>query len=274
MQNLLHFLFKYGYFVLFIFLEIVCFNLIVRYNEAQRQTFLQSSNAVTGWIYSHYQSVKQYFRLSDVAHQLAAENADLRKQQGTFKTTLLPGSTSLDSNAYQQYELQAARVINNSVTALDNYFTLEGGRDVGFDVGMGVIDEHGVVGILTGVSNNYARGISVLNRACRVSVAIARNHFIGNLYWEGGNPLRAKVGDVPKHADLQIGDRVITSGFSAIFPEGLSVGEVIDFSLNDGSNFYSIDVRLSNDISKLHYVYVVKNLLSTDQLSIERTTGR
>jgi len=269
MQNLLYFLFRYGYVFLFVFLEIVCFNLIVRYNSQQKETFLKSSNAVTGWIYQNYNSVRQYFSLSDIAHQLATENASLRNQQGAFKALTLAGNTSLDSNAYQQYELLAARVINNRVTGLDNYFTILGGQKVGMEVGQGVISKGGIIGIITDVSTHYARGISILNRDSRVSVSVERNHFFGNLYWEGGNPLTTKLGDVPKHADLQIGDQIVTSGFSSIFPQGLRVGTITDFSLDDGSNFYDIDLRLSVDIAKTHFVYVVKNLLAQEQLILE-----
>ncbi|NND07514.1 MAG: rod shape-determining protein MreC [Saprospiraceae bacterium] len=269
MQNLLYFLFRYGYVFLFICLEIVCFNLIVRYNSQQKETFLKSSNAVTGWIYQHYNSVRQYFSLGDIAHQLAWENARLRNQQGAFQALTLEGNTTLDSNSFQQYELLPARIINNRITGLDNYFTILGGREAGMEIGQGVIIENGIVGILTDVSTHYARGISILNRDSRISASIERNNFFGNLYWEGGNPRLAKLEDVPKHADVQVGDKLITSGFSAIFPKGLKVGTIVDFSLNDGSNFYDINVQLSVDIANAHYVYVVKNLFAREQLILE-----
>ncbi len=271
MQNLLYFLFRYGYVILFICLEILCFTLIVRFNPHQSQIFVKSSNNVAGWIYDHYSSVTQYFGLSSMSRELAEENALLRRdiidnQLQSSGAVHLKQDTASD----YQYEILPARVINNRITGLDNFFTLNAGSDRGLSVGQGVIDGKGVVGILTDVNEKYARGISILNRDCRISVAIERNHFFGTLFWEGGNPGMAKMGDVPKHADLRIGDKVVTSGFSAVFPAGIHVGEVTGFDLTDGSNFYDIDIRLSTDMASLQYVYVIRNLFSEEQRKLEQ----
>ena len=81
-----------------------------------------------------------------------------------------------------------------------------------------------------------------------------------------------RLGDIPKHADLEVGDEIVTSGYSAIFPQGLPLGKIVDFSLSDGSNFYEIDVELSNDLSNLNYVYVVRNLLKGEQIQLQGDT--
>jgi len=252
-----------------VLLQIFCINLVVRFNPKQSDIFIKSSGAVSGWLLERYDSVVQFFNLSDVAENLASENARLRTQAMTFQEIYGPASTHTDSNATQQYTMVAARVINNSIANLDNYFTLNVGARDGIQKGLGVIQTDGVMGIITDVSNRYARGISLLNRDTKISVSIQRNHFFGTLSWPGGNPKRAKLSDIPKHADLVIGDLVVTSGFSALFPQGITVGKIINFELKEGSNFYDIDVELSNDLSQAHYVYVIKNLYAEEQLEIE-----
>jgi rod shape-determining protein MreC len=270
MQNLLYLLFRYGYILLFIALQIICLNLLIRFNPYQQEIFIKSSNSISGWFYQQQSAISQFFSLTDVARELAAENARLRRAFPHFQG---PGSTGdlilKVSTADQQFELIPAKVINNSVIGLDNFFTLQAGTEDGLAKGMGVISDLGVVGIITDVNRQYARGISILNRDCRISAAVKRNHFFGTLYWEGGDPTAAKLGDVPKHAALAVGDTIVTSGYSAIFPEDINLGFIESFSLLDGSNFYDIDVRLSLDLSNIYYVYVIRNLLRSEQLELQ-----
>jgi len=269
MQNILFFLYRYGHVLLFLLLQVFCINLVVRYNAHQKEIFLKSSGSLSGWILEKYDDVVQFFDLSEVAKNLAEENANLRTQAMTFQEIYGPASTHTDSNATQQYTLISARVINNSIANLDNYFTLNVGSEDGIEKGLGVIQTDGVMGVITDVSKHYSRGISLLHRDSKISVSIQRNHFFGTLSWSGGNPKKAKLSDIPKHADLVEGDVLVTSGFSALFPQGITVGKITGFNLKQGSNFYDIDVALSNDLSQAHYVYVIENLHGREQLELE-----
>ena len=65
------------------------------------------------------------------------------------------------------------------------------------------------------------------------------------------------------------GDAIVTSKYSAIFPEGISIGNIVDFKINPGDNFYTISVKLSTDFSNLSYVYVVNNLMKGEQRILE-----
>lgn len=273
MQNILYFIYRYGYVLVFVGLEFLCLNLIVNFNPHQHEIFVTSSNTVTGWFLDRYNSVSQFFGLANVANELAKENAELRSQASTYHQIYGPISTHLDSNATQQYELVAARVINNAISGLDNFFTLDVGTKDGIQKGMGVIQTNGVMGVITHVSNRYARGISILNRDSKISVAIQRNHFFGTLVWDGGDPKSAKLVDIPKHADLVEGDVIVTSGYSSKFPQGIEVGKIVSFELRQGSNFYDIELDLTNDIAKAHYVYVVRNMYASEQVIIEATNG-
>lgn len=269
MQNILFFLYRYGYVLLFFLLQVFCINLVVRYNPHQNTIFIKSSGAISGWILEKYDGVVQFFNLSNVARDLAAENARLRTQEMTFQEIYGPAPTHSDSNNTQQYTMISAKVINNSIASLDNYFTLNVGARDGIESGLGVIQSDGIMGIITDVSQHYSRGISMLHRDVKISVSIQRNHFFGTLTWPGGDPKRARLGEIPKHADLAPGDIIVTSGFSALFPQGITVGKITNFELKQGSNFYDIEVELSNDLSRAHYVYVIKNLRGSEQLEIE-----
>jgi rod shape-determining protein MreC len=63
---------------------------------------------------------------------------------------------------------------------------------------------------------------------------------------------------------------VVTSGYNAVFPEGVMVGTVSDIKLSDEALFYDLKIRLSQDFMKLSFVTVIKSQLKHEQDSLEQ----
>lgn len=271
MRNLILLFIKYGGFIVFLFLEIICMYLVIQYNPQQRKIYLSSSNLVSGYLYSKYDNVAQYVRLSSVADSLAEENALLKAQldNAKFVETVLR-DTSNRVESLQQFTFIAASIKNNSINRLNNTMTLNRGSDHGIRPRMGVISpKGGVVGIILDTSPKFSTVLSVLHKESRISAMVKRNGFYGSIVWKGNNPRHVQLEAIPKHADLMVGDSIFTSGYSAIFPEEILVGKIDTFWKEPGSNFYTIDVLLENDLSKAKYVYIVNNLLREEQVNLE-----
>jgi rod shape-determining protein MreC len=160
--------------------------------------------------------------------------------------------------ADRDFRIVEARVINNSIISRNNTLTINRGKSHGITPGMGVIGSNGIVGIIKSASKNFSVVLSLLHSDTRISASIRRNNFFGSLIWTGNNPKIMHLEAIPKHADLVLGDTVQTSGYSHIFPEGIIIGHIHDVSLESGNNFYTIEVALNNDLSNVHYVYVVE----------------
>ena len=130
---------------------------------------------------------------------------------------------------------------------------------------MAVINSKGVIGITEKTTKNYTRVQSILNKNSKINARIKNNsnHF-GSLIWEGKDYNIVQLIDIPRQANIKIGDTIITGGRSAIFPEGIPIGKVIK-THNGNSTNNKISVKLFNDMSNLRHVYVVKNL---DKLEI------
>ncbi|MFW6259719.1 MAG: rod shape-determining protein MreC [Tangfeifania sp.] len=261
MRSLLRYLLKNYAFVLFLFLEGVALSLLFTHNSYQRSKYLNSSNRITGNIYEAYNSVVQYFHLTEINKNLAEENAELR--------TLLENQAGIvadDDSMFISlekpdtlYRFTPARVINNSVNRSFNYFTLNKGLEDGIESDQGVLSGGGIVGVVTQVSESYAVGISVLNSRWSVSAMVKKNGYYGSLIWRGENYRLADLTEIPLHVDISPGDSVVTSGYSSIFPEGIMIGTIQDFSRPSGENYYSIKVKLSTDFKNLSYVEVIEN---------------
>jgi rod shape-determining protein MreC len=173
-----------------------------------------------------------------------------------------------DTIRKQQYTFLTARVVNNSINRRNNYLTLNKGSLQGVQAEMGVICPDGIVGIVKDVSEHFSSVISVLHKDSRISTKIKKNGYIGSLMWEGYNAGYAILKDIPKHVKLAVGDTLVTSQFSAIFPEGIMVGVIDKFDSKPG-DFYLIDVKLSTDFDNLSYVYLVTNVLKEEQKKLE-----
>ena len=150
-----------------------------------------------------------------------------------------------------------ARVVNISVRRLDNYMAIDKGESSGVRTGMGVISGMGVVGIVCRTSKNYSLVLPVINSGSSVSCKIARTDYFGFLKWEGGDPLTAFMTDVPRHAEYEIGDTVVTSGHSTVFIEGIPVGTVASKDDSDDEMSFTLKIHLFTDFGRLNDVYVM-----------------
>ncbi len=272
MRNLLLLFIRHGGFVIFIFMEFLCMYLVVNNNQTQRAIYLNSLSAASDAITKRMDNFSQFINLSAVADSLARKNAELMAEfeNAKFKTSVLEDTVQWPETA-QLFTFIESRIISNSINKNNNSLSIDRGENQGVIQGMGVIgaDQTGVVGIVKSTSNNFSRVMSILHRQSIISASIKRNGHFGSIVWKGNDPTTVTMIDVPKHAEVEKGDVVQTSGFSTIFPEGIMIGTVDTLWNPPGSNFYEIKVRLVNDLNKVKYVYVVNNLMKADIENIQ-----
>lgn len=96
------------------------------------------------------------------------------------------------------------------------------------------------------------------------------NGSIGSLVWGEGNydPRFAYLKDIQSHLNIKKGNRVFTSEFS-MFPQGTTIGYVAETRTKEGDSSLDIKIKLDTDFATLGYVYVINNILSAQQLSLE-----
>jgi rod shape-determining protein MreC len=275
MRNLLLFLIRYNAFFLFVILEIISFSLIVNNGTDSQKTILFSSaNNFTGFFMEKYNNILQYWHLPEENEKLARENAQLKAQLRRDKFNHKVDTTMVFDSIYeQQYKYIPALVINNSVGLQNNYITLNRGRKHDIERNAGVISSDGIVGIIQNTSYRYSTVLSLLHRDMKISATIKRTNYYGSLVWKNNNPTSMTLEAIPKHASVEINDTIITSGYSSIFPKGLMIGIVDTFWIEAGSNFHTINVKLSADLNKIRNVYVVKDFLKQEKLKLEKQTA-
>lgn len=272
MRGLFRFLLRNYFLMMFLALEAISLVLIVSFNNYQRVTFINSSNNFAGNIYERFSTLDDYFSLGNTNRKLAAENAALKKKLAflTMSQEKYPVNRpdTVDAPAYY---FTSAKVISNSVNKQFNYITLNKGSRQGIKPDMGIINSEGVVGVITNVSQNYSTGLSLLNKRLSIPAKITKNNYFGALVWDGEHYNTADLKEIPFHIIVNVGDTVVTSGYSNIFPEGIMIGTIKQFDVESGTNFYNIKVELSTDFKTLKYVEVVKNTRREEQIRLEST---
>lgn len=192
----------------------------------------------------------------------------LRNRLREANDMLMTDSASIDS-AISDFSFIIAHVINNSITRPHNYITLNRGAIDGIKPEMGVVDQNGVVGIVNVTGEHTSRVISLLNSDLRLSCKVKGNDAFGSLVWDGRNPREAVLEELPRHVQFEMGDTVITSGYSVVFPEGIPVGIILSRHKDDDDNFYSLRVRLLSDFTTLSTVRVLENAFKEEIKLIE-----
>ena len=269
MRNLWIIISKYNAFFLLIIFLVLSLVLLVNNNSYQRASAWNSSNRLIGGSFERVNAIKNYLNLGRTNDSLAFENARLRNDlKSSIFSDSIKQQTVTDTLTQQQYTFIVSKVVNNSIHQSNNYITINRGFKHGIKKGMGVMSAKGIVGIVLNVSEHFSTIQSILHSDTRISASVNGN--IGSLVWGEGNydPRLAILKDIPNHVIVKKGNRVVTSGYS-LFPSGIEIGRVTRTGLKGGDSFLNIEIWLSTDFSNLQYVYVINNLFSLEQESLE-----
>ncbi|HET8885898.1 MAG TPA: rod shape-determining protein MreC [Salinimicrobium sp.] len=260
MQQILNFLIKYKNTLIFFLLAIFSLYLIVASHSYHKSRILSSANFLTGTVFGWQNDVESYFYLEEYNERLLDENKKLREVLVNLNDTIDYSSFIDSTNFKSTYRIRTAEVISNNYSSLNNYITINQGKNVGVKPDYGVITSEGIVGVVENVSANYASVISILNSRSKINAKLQKSNHFGSLVWNGNDPNIVQLIDVPRLAPISEGDTVTTGGKSFIFPEGIPIGTVTKFGLDQNQSYFSIDVRLFNDMTNIGYVYIIENI--------------
>ncbi len=273
MNNLISFIQRFSHWILFLLLEIIGFTLLFSFNGYQSSVWLSSANNISGKLFECTSFFANFFSQATINNELTQRNIELQQENELLKEKL--GDKTIEAIISAQkskpitYNYIHAKVISNTITEQNNILTLDKGYNDGIRENMGVVDANGIVGIVYLVSKNYSTVISLLNTHAKISCMIENRGSFGTLRWGGLEYDIAYLEDIPRHTPFRINDKVITSGYSTIFPRGIPVGKIIAASNSADGLSYKLKVLLSTDFAHLRDVRVIKNNRSQERKMLE-----
>ncbi len=270
MRSLLNFLARYNNLIIFLFLEGIAIYFLATGNNYHNTRIVNGIKGISRGIDEKISNTQSYLNLRMVNEKLAAENTAMKNRienMGKRDSSLFFYVT--DSVYHQDYLYTSAGVINNSVNRQKNFFTLNKGRRAGVTVDMAVTSGTSVAGVIVGCSENFSVAMSLLNLDFRLSTRIRSNGYFGSLSWDGRDYRYAVLSEIPQHVSVNVGDTIETTGYSAIFPEGIMVGTVSEYE-KKGGDFYHITVLLQTDFKKIHFVDIIGNLNKSEKIDLEK----
>ena len=263
MRNLLDFLARHNHWFVFVLLEVISAVLLFKYNSYQGSVWFSSANAVSGRVYEASAAVGQYFSLVTVNRQLTQRNVYLEREVARMAQEHAEATADssylqrLQNNQTNRYRSVPARVVSSSLDRLNNFITIDKGEADGVKKDMGVVCGTGIVGIVYLTSAHYSVVIPVLNSKSNISCSIRGRGYFGYLHWMGGVPDEAYLDDVPRHARFRIGDVIVTSGYSSVFPPGMLVGKVMRVYNSANGLSFRLRIKLTTDFGNLRDVCVI-----------------
>lgn len=277
MRALFNFLVKHNDWFLFLLLEGISLVLLVRFNNYQSATFFTSAGSMAGSVYSMFMDANRYFHLKTENDGLLAQNVALTRELSELKeqlTELRNSETLLNDSLVKSidsgYKFLTANIINNSLNSVNNFITLNKGSDDGVRPEMGVFNSDGIVGVVYLTSENRSIVIPLLNSKSSISCRVKGSESFCSLSWDGGDTRYSNLIDLPRYAQFEKGDTVVTSGFSSIFPGDLPVGTVERIEDSADGMFYTVRVKLFVDFSRLTSVFIVGNDDYEEQSQLEQ----
>lgn len=264
MYKLIEFIRRIYVVLLFIVIEAIALNYYAHSSYYTQAKILSHANRVTGGVQSAIFGVRHYFTLRHENELLSERIADLEMELAVYREQV--AAAGIDSlqphiDELSQYRYTTARIVSNSIARDRNYITLNRGITHGVTENMAVISPDGVmVGYVIGCSERYSVVMPLLNIDFRTSGKIAGDDHFGSISWGGGSPYKMEMTELSKYADIEVGDEVVSSGLSHYFPEGVKIGYVESYSLNDTQTAYDVVIRLAADVTKISNVIVIENL--------------
>lgn len=230
-----------------------------------RELILETAAPLTGMVTASFQDLTSVWKryiflvgLQDENERLKRNNALLAQEINRYREGYLEGIRLQKLLALKEnpnYQTIAARVIGKDQTSIMKTILIDKGTSHGLQLDLPVIADQGVVGRIVETSAHVSRVLLLIDENSNTDALIQENRIQGIL--QGAASLGCSLKYVTKAETVGVGNIVVTSGLSGLFPKGLLLGTVKNVEKTDSGLFQKIDVTPFVDFSKLEEVMVI-----------------
>ncbi|MFI3267942.1 MAG: rod shape-determining protein MreC [Rikenellaceae bacterium] len=256
MYRLFEFVKRVYVFIVFIALEILAVSYYQRSSIYTNAKIVVAVNSVTGGLQEEIYDMKTFFLLRNENERLNDEIAVLRNKLAQFESDSTVNWTEFYDSTTLKYSYIPANVVNNSYVKQNNYITINKGTVDGVSESMSILVGENIVGYVITSSENYSVGISLLNTNFKTSGQEINGKYTGAIGWNGVDIKKATISEIPKYAEINVGDTIVTTNFSSKFPQGIKIGVIESLELINAT-YYNAEMSLFADFTTLDNVSIV-----------------
>ena len=203
---------------------------------------------------------------------LQEENTKLREEVETLRAQNLNASESISENqrlrallGYKQnatqFDLVAASIIGREAATWSSVVVINRGTLDGVADNMAVVTELGLVGHVMEAGLNTSKVQLILDPRSSVGTLVQRadSRVAGIVEGDINNPHQPRMVNIPKDANVAVGDMIVTSGFGGVYPKGIIVGKVLAIHNDEGGLLKHAVLDTAVNFEKLEDVAVIVN---------------
>ena len=222
---------------------------------------------LTGEVEEMFAGAARYLNALEQNAELRRANVELSSQVARMREARIENENlraMLELQRESAHPLLAAQIVSKDITRQQNYAVLDVGRSDSVETGMPVITQNGVLGQITFTSPDFSVVQTYLNTEFRISAMIADLQAVGIVRWDGEDPTRLLMEHVVRTENVEPGQEIVTSGYSNVYPRGLSIGAVDSVRALPGRNELLIYLEPSASVRDTHHAFVLKRTQSTE----------
>ncbi len=189
--------------------------------------------------------------------RLKTENQKLREYQA--EVDRLRTILNFQQNWQDQYNLESARVIARSPGNWYETIIIDKGTRDGISPDMPVINPDGLVGKVGSCSKSSSQIWLITDRDMAVGAILQETRETTGIVEGMGESNVLRMINIPYYADVEKGERVISSGLSQTYPKGITIGTIFKVTREPSGLVQSATITPAVDFDKLEEVLVIKN---------------
>ena len=251
---------------------LVVFSLILIFSNDNIQIRFLRAAAISsfGTVQSGLSAIPNVFELEKENKAYRETNIRLSNEIASLKEAKLENirlTKLLNFKDKNSLGIVSAKIVNKSLLQTRNTITLNVGESDSVRTNMTVITDDGLVGKIVSTSSTYSVAQILFNKDMRITAKIQRNRLDGIVYYDGISKLM--VNNIQKNADVNVGDIIITSEYSNVYPSGIPIGIVVEVG-NLDNLFKKVVVSPLVNFATLEEVFVLKNTPSKERTNLEK----
>ncbi len=247
--------------ILFIIAETIAISHYAKSDSYAKAKIFLFSNSITGGVAGTVHNATHLLSLPQENRALSQRIAELESELDYYASatidTLDVGEIIFDDPTYSYV---VGRVVSNSINKLENFIIIDKGMSDGVREQMALITPDGLMlGYVASCSSRYSAALSILSHSFTTSGKLKGGANYGSISWSGESRYHVSMSELSKYEPINVGDTVVSTGFSNIFPGDIVIGTVSSFEFNEMQTAYNVEIELAAQMTAVNHILAVGN---------------